>query len=147
MTKIIEREWEETQIEYTNRYIKENLSKKTDRISDWYHTFGELYRHRNYLFIALCSTAVQFQKEMEKAHPNLPHMPDICTKTKVHNDWLDVGEEWGMFLLQLLTPNWPISYHFDLEDWDKCDFATELSIWGEFDWHTPDDVLDRLLDI
>lgn len=37
-----------------NWIIKQNPNMDTNLISDWYHTFWELYKHRIHLFIALC---------------------------------------------------------------------------------------------
>ena len=112
-------------------------------IHDWYHSFWELYKHRFALYIALCSVAVRYQNELDWC---LPKKPNICIRSKIHEDWLNVWEEWGMFLLCLHTPDWQISYHLDKEYWDKCDFAeTQEKATIPFDWHTSDDVLERLL--
>ena len=115
--------------EYNNEI--DELSKEwridTDNISDWYHTFWELYKHRIHLFIALC-------KSLNRNYSII--------KSKKHFDWSEY--EWW-FIVQLETPVWQISYHLPNEYWDKCDFIQTVDRANEWDWHTSDDVLERLL--
>jgi len=107
------------------------LSTTVD-ISDGYHTFWELYKHRFHLYIALCE--------------KMKFCWHRVVRSKIHEDWLDVWKEWGMFLLCVHTLEWQISYHLDNEYWDKCSFAqTEEKATTQFDWHTSEDVLERLL--
>ena len=101
----------------------------TDLISDWYHTFWELYKHRIHLFIALCKTCTS--KELV-----------TIIKSKLHNDHSEF--EWW-FIIQMKTEFWQISYHLPNEYWDICNFITTTDIADERDWHTSDDVLERLL--
>jgi hypothetical protein len=114
-----------------------------NNISDWYHTFGELYKHRTHLFIALCKAKINtfrmwvWELDAKKIR---------CTKSEIHHDWFNVSDEWWMFLICLHIDEWQISYHIDNKYWDKCNFAeTEVQATEPFDWHTSDDVLDRLL--
>lgn len=100
--------------------------KNTNNISDWYHTFWELYKHRIHLFIALCNI-----------YKN-------CYKSKKHNDW-SCYDWW--FILQLETDKWQISYHLPMEYWNKCNSAKELELANKWDWHNSEDVLYRLLNI
>lgn len=113
-------------------------------ISDWYHTFDELYKHRIHLFIALCKISLEWDRAEYWYNEY-----DII-RSKKHYDWLDVWNKWGMFLLVMRNhENWDqISYHIPNEYWDKCDFAhTEEQAKIPWDWHTSDDVLYRLLEI
>lgn len=107
-----------------------------NNVSDGYHTFWELYKHRVHLYIALCKSILSH-----------PWSTTRITKSKIHEDGLDVWNEWGMFLLQIQDEyEWQISYHLDKEYWDKCDFAiAQEKATIPFDGHTSDDVLDRLL--
>lgn len=142
-------------VKYFNESIKESSKVwiiKTDDISDWYHTFWELYKHRIHLFIALCKKLHEINIEFlsEYATPNDDKPPYELMKTKIHKDWLNVWNEWGMFLLLIVTDKWQLSYHLPNEYWDKCDFVEtiderDLSDLPDFDWHTSDDVLERLL--
>lgn len=111
--------------------------EKTEDISDGYHTFWELYEHRNSVFIWLCKTISDIHNDMWTWMR--------VVRSKIHEDWLNVWEEWGMFLMVLHTEHWQISYHLDKKDWDLCNFAdTELQAKIPFDWHTPEDSINRL---
>lgn len=127
-----------------NQMIKKfSIEKKvkTSDISDGYHTFWELYKHRFHLYIALCKTKLRFARQEMDCEMRV-------VRSKIHEDWLNVWEEWGMFLLCIHTPYWQISYHLDKEYWDECYFAnTEEKATIPFDGHSADDVLDRLLKI
>lgn len=117
--------------DFLNEEIKEfskDWKVQTDDISDWHHTFWELYKHRIHLFIALCK--------------NLS-WSEVVRSLK-HNDYSKF--EWW-FILQLTTREWQISYHLPMEYWDKCWFAQTLNKANTWDWHTSDDVLSRLLRI
>lgn len=90
--------------------------------SDGYHTFNELYDHRTALFAALCL----FVK---------------ARKSRLHNDGTMFD---GMFIVMMYIDWQQISYHidnkyrdiFDIEETDKSD------VW---DWHSSNDVVNRLL--
>ena len=110
-------------------------------ISDWYHTFWELYKHRTHLFIALCKVrynANSFDNWLVKV-----------IRSKIHEDGFNVWNKWGMFLLCMHHPElWQISYHIDKNLWDKLEYViTEEQATIPFDGHTSDDVLERLLNI
>lgn len=107
--------------------------KNTDNITDWYHTFWELYKHRIHLFIALC-----------KYYNTCCSVEQVCWRSKKHNDWTSF--DWR-FILQLETTEWQISYHLPIKYWDKCIMAEELEKSNKWDWHSSDDVLERLLKI
>ena len=99
------------------------------QVSDWYHSFEDLYEHRHLLYIALCNS-LKFDRRV--------------IKSRLHNDWSEY--EWW-FIMQTYTDNWKqISYHLPnrLRDACKCD---ERHKADERDWHSTDDVLQRLLEI
>lgn len=133
--------------EAINYQIEKEKEVVTDDISDGYHTFWELYKHRIHNFIALCRTKVELEiRKKETA--------EICEteyrrwfgvlKSKLHYD----GSEFkGWFLMQLETPYWQISYHLPNKYWDICKFAETSDKANKWDWHTADDVLERLLKI
>ena len=140
-------------------------------ISDGYHTFWELYKHRIFLFKALCKSIyirndlemqkLQFYKDKVKEWANskgeiierlqsLPKTKDIKNKlykSKRHKNWLDIWNEWGMFLVLVETLHGQISYHIPKHMWHEFKFIPETHSYElpDFDWHTSDDVLDRLL--
>lgn len=117
---------------------RQNQGFNCKDISDWYHTFRELYQHRIHLFIALCKMFMNLEESKNVSH---------VFKSRIHNDWLNVWDEWWMFIVQLDVwwDVWQISYHLPNEYWDKCDFIPYLPKANEWDWHTSDDVLERLL--
>lgn len=91
--------------------------------SDGYHTFNELYDHRTALFAALCT-----------------FIPAI--KSLKHHDDTMFDD---MFIVMTYL-NWQqISYHLDSKYWDIFP-ATEVPRADERDWHTSNDVIERLLD-
>ncbi len=100
-------------------------------ISDGYHTFNELYEHRNTLFVALCGA-----------------MDDVglyeIWRSKTQSDGTKIE---GYFLLGIhIKKGNQISYHLPMKFWDVTDFVETLDVAPEFDGHTSDDVLKRLLD-
>ena len=124
-------------------YFKDKWWFDTNNISDWYHTFWELYKHRIHLFIALCHLWYLCMND------EYWDLSDICIikniiKSKKHFDWSEY--EWW-FIIQLETSVWQISYHLPNEYWEQCEFIDTVDKANEWDWHTSDDVLDRLIKI
>lgn len=102
----------------------------TNKISDGYHTFGELYLHRIELYIALC-------KECWRGFSG--HQ---IWRSVLHSD---LSEFEGWFLLGIDYENGKqITYHLPMDYWKECEFATTRVMAPEFDGHTSADVLERL---
>ena len=116
------------QLEKVNEMIQTLTDDAKSNVSDWYHTFGELYDHRCILYVALCNLA---QKQNDV----------IFRKSKIHYDW---SEFEGWFILQGYIEGKQISYHLPNIYRDKVRIP-ETDIADERDWHTSQDVLDRLL--
>ncbi len=96
-------------------------------VSDGFHTFNELYSHRCTLFAALM-----------KAHK------DISWKSKLHSDGT-MFDDW--FIAGMNLPTGMITYHLPLDHfWSKLDDINELEYAPEWDGHTSDDVINRLLE-
>lgn len=110
--------------------LKDDGLLLTEDISDGYHTIGELYDHRIALYLALCK--------------QLNHYPERRVwKSKLHHDGTMFD---GMFIVGIgFEPGAQISYHMNMEWWDKTDFIEELEKAPEYDGHTSNDVLERLL--
>jgi hypothetical protein len=102
----------------------------TNKISDGYHTFGELYEHRIQLFIALCRIC-----------DDCSHLPQPWRSVK-HSDG-SVMDGWFVLGLGKKIGD-QITYHLPLYLWDSCDFAQYLESAPEWDGHTSADVLERL---
>ncbi len=92
-------------------------------LSDGCHTFNELYRHRNLLFINLVMAN-----------------PAISFKTMLN----DKKEKWdGWFILGMNTEFGQITYHLPEKYWDIAK-VKEIECNSEYDGHTSEDVLSRL---
>lgn len=97
-------------------------------VSDGYHTFNELYDHRNVLFIKLCESLTRKY---------------FIWKSKTHSDGTKIE---GWFILGIgEEPGLQITYHLPLYLWDDTPFAITLEKAPAFDGHTSTDVLDRIL--
>ena len=111
-------------IEKINNEIKEykdRTKNSADDISDGYHTFGDLYKHRTYL-LALA----------------MIHIP-YAWKARKHEDGTMFD---GMFVVGFPTPNGMVTYHCDNEYWN--DFKVpEIPHAPHFDGYSDADVLDR----
>lgn len=109
----------------------------TNKISDGYHTFGELYEHRIVLFIALCL-------QVYWSYKRTPNEENPIWKTVYHSD----GSVWeGWFLLGMFKEKGKqITYHLPIKYWDQVTFAEQLIKAPDFDGHTSEDVLKRLID-
>ena len=93
------------------------------KVSDGYHTFGELYDHRNLLFLNLAVAN-----------------PAIAFKTKLN----DKKEEWpGWFILGINTEFGQITYHLPEQLWIAAG-VKEVEYNFDYDGHTSDDVCCRL---
>ena len=111
-------------IEKINNEIKEykNRTKNSaDDISDGYHTFGDLYKHRTYL-LALA----------------MIHLP-YAWKARKHEDGTMFD---GMFIVGFPTPNGMVTYHCDNEYWNDFKIP-EIPHAPHFDGYSDADVLDR----
>ena len=95
-----------------------NSSEDKNKISDGWHTFDELYQHRNVLFIKL------------------------SWRSKLHSDGTmhegvfiaGIGKEMGN----------QITYHIPLSKWNETNFMETLKKAPEYDGHTNEEVLKRL---
>ena len=104
-------------------------------ISDGYHTFDELYAHRVSLWIKLCELLTVTGDSASRR----------VWRSLLHSD----GSKFdGWFVLGYGSkPGEQITYHLSLIRWDECSFADTLEKAPEFDGHSANDVLERILDI
>ncbi len=99
----------------------------TGNVSDGYHTFNELYAHRCSLFACLM-----------KSHKHL------AWKSRVHND--GTGYD-GWFVAGMNLPTGTVTYHLPIDQfWDSTLDITELEVAPEWDGHTSEDVIKRIID-
>lgn len=94
-------------------------------VSDGYHTFNELYAHRVRLFSTLMHA-----------------FPKQSWWSFQHHD----GEQWeGWVLAGIDTPEGAVTYHLPESEIENLPQGTEIEFGKEWDGHTADDVLSRLL--
>jgi hypothetical protein len=129
-------------VRFINGLIK-LLNVDTNKISDGFHTFGELYDHRIENFIALCKT-IQHNRQ---SYPSLQKFGigrsgPLIWKSKTHSDgsslkdWfiLGIGDKEGK----------QITYHLPIERWNDLSFVLTLEKAPAWDGHSATDVLERL---
>ena len=97
------------------------LDNKGD-LSDGYHSYNELYKHRMVLFSVICN-----------------QNQEVAWKSWLHHDGTMFD---GYFIVGINTPQGQFTYHYQLEYWELFK-VKELKKAPEYDGHTPDDV-DRL---
>lgn len=101
---------------------------KRKSISDGYHTFQDLYDHRHALFGALSKAL------LKHSYKSLKH------DNEENNPMFD-----GMFIAGINLPNSKtITYHLPISMFDEFP-APEIENSEEWDGHTSDDVIKRLI--
>lgn len=103
----------------------------TNKISDGYHTFDDLYKHRIMLYMCVCRLAIET-------------MHFECWKSKKHHDGSEYENWFIMGLTSLNDPTLNVSYHLPMSCFEDCNFAVTLDKAPEWDGHTSMDVLERL---
>lgn len=110
--------------------MKITIEGENIKVSDGYHTIDELYEHRIIIYIALC-------KALSDSHN--------IWKSELHSDetkfegWFILGINRGIGA--------QITYHLPIKYWNLCHFATSIFKAPEWDKHTSEDVLERLLEL
>lgn len=118
-------------VDLVNELIRDQVKNgniKTNDVSDGYHTFGELYRHRIGIFILATSLIAKNGGDVWKS---IKH-----SDGSIWDEWFILGV--GRFAGEQIT------YHLPLQYWDKIPFAKVLEMAPEWDGHTSDDVLQRI---
>lgn len=125
-------------------------------ISDGYHTIDELYSFRK-LYNALLFNEWAKQtteiREWAKDEKGRLYAKLVSTKCKYdvhkslrHNDGeLCFGGGW--FVVVAILPSGQITNHYKVEDWSKFKIPTVEKAKYEFDGHTSQDVVERMLNI
>ncbi len=102
-------------------------------ISDGYHTFDELYTFRKVFNAALFNEWAKQGKYF--VHKSLKHFDG--------NYCFDSDGKW--FIVVAMLPTGQISNHYEITDWDLFKIPTKETALFEFDGHTSQDVVDRLI--
>lgn len=123
-------------IEYFREKLLNKVQKEVDslgvgflrgEVSDGFHTFNELYEHRNSLFIALCR--------------EISNNPAYQT---IKQTWRKPIRD-GYFLMGInMEEGEQISYHLPASKWNETDFVDFEEEVIKWDGHTSNDVLERL---
>lgn len=101
----------------------------TKKVSDKWHTFGELYMQRLFLFSIICR-----------------QNKDIAWKSRKHYDEENDPMFNGDFVVGLNTPKGPAAYHFKIEFWDLFNIK-EIPNAPQYDGYTPQQALERFISI
>lgn len=109
-----------------NHLIKEADKSK---ISDGHHTFGELYAHRNLLFINMC--------KLLKKDGTL----DVWRSIK-HSDG-SIDKEFFIMGVNK-TPEGQVTYHLPIEMWESTMWADTLDKAPEYNGYSSSETLTRL---
>ena len=106
------------------------LKVDTNKISDGYHTFEQLYDHRIALWIAFCREVDWYVGFT------------AVWKSKAHSD----GSTWdGWFILGMEKEKGKqMTYHLPIKYWKECSQFKTLKKAPKWDGHTPEDVIKRL---
>jgi hypothetical protein len=127
--------------------MEKEQNKITENTSDGYHTFKELYEFRKVYNSALFNEwAKQEMRNPKWANGNEPlNLP----KYNVHKSWRHNDGELcfggGWFIVVAVLPTGQISNHYEAKDWDLFKIPETEKALFEFDGHTSQDVLDRLI--
>ena len=119
-----------------NRFNLKELGKllmqETERVSDGYHTFSELYVFRKVY------NALLFNEWYKQG------------KYQVHKSWKHYdgekcfnSDDW--FIVSAMLPTGQISNHYKKEDWALFQIEETHKALFEFDGHTSEDVLERMI--
>lgn len=101
----------------------------TKKVSDKWHTFGDLYMQRLYLFCIICN-----------------QNKEIAWKSKKHFDEQNDPMFDGDFIVGLNTPEGPASYHFKMGFWEIFNIP-EIPNAPKYDGYTSQEALERFLSI
>jgi hypothetical protein len=136
---------------YEDVWAKHNQETKiTENTSDGYHTFKDLYETRKAYNVALFN---EWGGQKEFSIDTKGGRAKSISKTKynVHKSWKHHDGELcfggGWFIVVAILPNGQISNHYKAEDWDLFEIPEVEKALFEFDGHTTEDVINRLLKI
>lgn len=132
------------------KYFDENLEETTGtdnlgEFSDGYHTFNELYEFRKVYNAALFNEWAAHQTAFVGGGSAMINAP----KYNVHKSWRHHDGELcfggGWFIVVAMLPTGQITNHYEAKDWDLFKIPETEKALFEFDGHTSQDVINRLL--
>lgn len=120
----------------------------TENTSDGYHTFKELYEIRKAYNVALFNewgSQTIAEKKVGGAIIKTVGKYLVHKSWKHHDGELCFGGGW--FIVVAVLPTGQISNHYKAEDWDLFNIPEVEKALFQFDGHTTQDVIDRLINI
>lgn len=111
---------------------------ENDAVTDSYHTMQELYDMR----LALCVKLFESLYAEELIGKDLLSREPWVVKSKLHNDGTMFP---GYFIIAANLAKGQISFHYELKHWDKFQIPEVEQIPWEYDGHTSQDVIERLM--
>lgn len=122
-----------------NKLIQGLPSEERGKVSDGYHSFDEYNKHRDQLWITVCS----LQNDLDEARFPFNTTRMYIWRSKLHSD----GSKFdGYFVLGMCRHDNSnqITYHLPLSKWEECSFADTVDKSPKWDGHTSNNVLSRL---
>lgn len=137
----------------------QNLGEDKQLVSDGFHTFSELYQIRLAYNVALFNewsktyneSVFAFKdKDIKTLHPEIQlFLKNIKSKYNVHKSWRHYDGELcfggGWFIVSAQLPTGQISNYYEAIHWDKFRIPETEKALFEFDGHTTQDVIERLI--
>lgn len=117
----------------------QNFGEDKQLISDGYHTFKELYDIRLAYNVAL------FNDWAEGGYWNYEPLYNVHKSWKHYDGELCFGGGWFIVVAQL--PTGQISNHYEAIHWDKFRIPEKEKALFEYDGHTTQDVIERLINL
>jgi len=108
---------------------------ENDAVTDSYHTMQELYDMRLALCVNLFNTMSLIDEGRYYGQP-------FVVKSKLHNDGTMFPD---YFVIAANLAKGQISFHYELKHWDKFQIPEVERVTWEYDGHTSQDVIERLM--
>lgn len=138
MEQSIEKIKPSSNLEIVN-YTVQQLGEEKELVSDGFHTFKELYEIRLAYNVALFNEL--YLKNQDTGWQENPY--------EVHKSWRHYDGELcfggGWFIVVAQLPSGQISNHYEAIHWDKFRIPETEKALFEYDGHTTNDVIERLI--
>jgi len=120
----------------------------SNKVSDGYHTFGELYEFRKVYNAALFNEWAYNAMNPKPSTSGRNYLSLPRPKYDVHKSWRHADGKLcfggGWFIVVAMLPSGQITNHYKAEDWDLFKIPEKKKAMFEYDGHTAQDVLKRM---
>lgn len=120
-----------------------NLHPSKGQFSDGYHTFNELYEIRKAYNVALFNEWASHGLFTKSGAELVPVKHDVHKSWRHHDGELCFGGGW--FIVVAVLPSGQISNHYEASDWNLFKIPETETAKYEWDGHTTEDVINRLI--